>query len=197
MSSRDKLIEAAITLFSERGYEGTSVTDLVEQSQVNVSLISYHFGGKRGLLEAVLNTVAHDKLVQANRFLCKSDTITEFKVRIENFLEELCLFFTEQAPLIKLFLSELEQGSEDAEKGFNVAYSDLITSFEKFLKDAQGMGFVRKTPNARILLVQVIGPLSALATSRNATTKYLDVSLDNSTFRKSLIESLITGILDE
>lgn len=74
MSSRDKLIEAAITLFSERGYEGTSITDLVEETGANASLVSYHFGGKRGLLEAALHKLAHDKLVHAKSLLGKCET---------------------------------------------------------------------------------------------------------------------------
>jgi len=71
MKPKDKLIEAATTLFSELGYDGTSVNDIAKRAGMNVSLISYHFGGKQGLLEAVMGKLAHEKLQAAERLLTK------------------------------------------------------------------------------------------------------------------------------
>jgi AcrR family transcriptional regulator len=50
------LLEAALPLFSERGFDGVSTEDLARRAGVNKALISYHFGGKRGLYREVLAT---------------------------------------------------------------------------------------------------------------------------------------------
>lgn len=153
VSSKSKLIDAAITLFSERGYEGTSVKDLVEHTGVNVSLINYYFGGKRGLLAAALSSMAHEKLLHAKRMLRKAETKMEFKIRLENFLEELCLFFIQQSSLIKLFYQELEQGHEEAENEFSETYLGVLNELEKFLKGAKSKKFVEETADVHVAVL--------------------------------------------
>ncbi|WP_339228405.1 forespore capture DNA-binding protein RefZ [Oceanobacillus sp. FSL K6-2867] len=54
--TKQKVINAASSLFFQKGFHGTSVRDIAEKASVNVSLISYYFKSKQGLLEyAVTN----------------------------------------------------------------------------------------------------------------------------------------------
>lgn len=48
-STRDRLLDAAETLFSDRGFEGVGIREIAETAGVNLSGIKYHFGSKRGL----------------------------------------------------------------------------------------------------------------------------------------------------
>ena len=50
---RARLIEAALRLFAERGFDGVTVRDLATASGVSVGLINHHFGSKEGLRAAV------------------------------------------------------------------------------------------------------------------------------------------------
>jgi AcrR family transcriptional regulator len=52
--TRDRIARAGRILFAERGFDGTGIRQLAERAGVNVALIQYHFGGKRGLLNHVL-----------------------------------------------------------------------------------------------------------------------------------------------
>ncbi|QQK77327.1 forespore capture DNA-binding protein RefZ [Salicibibacter cibarius] len=54
--TKDKVAEAAIDLFMTKGYSGTSVRAIADRAGVNVALISYYFGGKKGMLENLINT---------------------------------------------------------------------------------------------------------------------------------------------
>ena len=53
-SSRYCLLQSAAKLFSKNGLEKTSTRDISQESKVNISMISYHFGGKEGLYKQVL-----------------------------------------------------------------------------------------------------------------------------------------------
>ncbi len=55
-ATRRALLEAAAVLFAEHGFEGVSVEDVADRARVNKALVSYHFGGKRGLYVAVLES---------------------------------------------------------------------------------------------------------------------------------------------
>ncbi|HVZ56540.1 MAG TPA: TetR family transcriptional regulator [Chitinophagaceae bacterium] len=48
-----QIMEAAETLFAEKGFNGTSVRDIAEKANVNLAMISYYFGSKEKLLEAL------------------------------------------------------------------------------------------------------------------------------------------------
>ncbi|MFD2705311.1 forespore capture DNA-binding protein RefZ [Salibacterium lacus] len=53
-NTRGRIIQEAAVLFTNKGFDGTSVRDIAGQTGVNLSLISYYFGGKQGLLEALV-----------------------------------------------------------------------------------------------------------------------------------------------
>ncbi|MEI3606065.1 forespore capture DNA-binding protein RefZ [Pseudogracilibacillus sp. SE30717A] len=54
--TKQKVVDAASMLFFQKGFHGTSVRDIASRASVNVSLISYYFNSKQGLLEyAVTN----------------------------------------------------------------------------------------------------------------------------------------------
>lgn len=48
-----QIIETAERLFAERGFDGTSVRDIAEVAGINVAMISYYFGSKEKLMEAL------------------------------------------------------------------------------------------------------------------------------------------------
>jgi AcrR family transcriptional regulator len=56
IKSKQKVTDAAVKLFYSKGYSGTSVRDIAASAGVNVALISYHFGGKKGLLEHLMTS---------------------------------------------------------------------------------------------------------------------------------------------
>jgi AcrR family transcriptional regulator len=47
--TRTTLIDAAIRLFGERGYDAVSTRDVADLAAANIGSIAYHFGGKPGL----------------------------------------------------------------------------------------------------------------------------------------------------
>jgi AcrR family transcriptional regulator len=50
-----QIMETAETLFAEKGFNGTSVRDIALKAKVNLAMISYYFGSKDKLLEALFN----------------------------------------------------------------------------------------------------------------------------------------------
>jgi TetR/AcrR family transcriptional regulator len=55
-ATRRALLQAGASLFSERGIDGASIEDVASRAGVNKALISYHFGGKRALYAAILES---------------------------------------------------------------------------------------------------------------------------------------------
>jgi AcrR family transcriptional regulator len=53
-ATKARLLDAAETLFAERGFEGTSMRAVTQAAGVSVSAANYHFGSKEALLRATL-----------------------------------------------------------------------------------------------------------------------------------------------
>lgn len=50
----DRLLDAAVELFAQGGFHGTSIRDIAERAGANVAAGHYHYGSKEGLYLAVL-----------------------------------------------------------------------------------------------------------------------------------------------
>jgi len=53
--TRDDILEAAVELFCEKGFRGTTIRDICGRAGANVAAVNYHFKGKSGLGEAVVD----------------------------------------------------------------------------------------------------------------------------------------------
>lgn len=54
MSRREVLLDKAEELFSECGFEGTSIRLLAKEAGMNIAMISYYFGSKEKLFESLV-----------------------------------------------------------------------------------------------------------------------------------------------
>jgi AcrR family transcriptional regulator len=54
--TRDRLLEVAARLFAEHGFNDVTVRDICQKADANVAAVNYHFGGKQGLYEEVLQS---------------------------------------------------------------------------------------------------------------------------------------------
>ena len=65
--TRNNILKAAVALFAERGYDGTSIRAIVSKARVNQAAINCHFKGKEGLYFEVLK-VAFAGYLQLDNF---------------------------------------------------------------------------------------------------------------------------------
>ena len=63
--TRQRLIDAAATLFADRGFQNVTVREICKASNANVAAVNYHFGDKAGLYRAVV-TLAIEIMLETN-----------------------------------------------------------------------------------------------------------------------------------
>lgn len=56
-NTRHRLLEAALCVFAEKGYDGAGLREVAAQAQANSALVQYHFGSKEGLYRETLRFV--------------------------------------------------------------------------------------------------------------------------------------------
>ena len=63
--SRERLLQAAVELVSERGYEATTLGDIADRAGSARGLVSYYFPGKRTLVQSAVHRLMHRTLEEA------------------------------------------------------------------------------------------------------------------------------------
>ncbi|HSU49009.1 MAG TPA: TetR family transcriptional regulator, partial [Segetibacter sp.] len=68
-----QIIATAERLFSNKGFDGTSVRDIADEAGVNIAMISYYFGSKEKLMEALFERRSEDFNIQIESLLHNDD----------------------------------------------------------------------------------------------------------------------------
>ncbi|WP_244178918.1 TetR/AcrR family transcriptional regulator [Streptomyces rubellomurinus] len=63
--SRRRIMRATVELVDQRGYAGTTLTDIAERAGLARGLLSYYFDGKRLLMQAATHRLMHQALTGA------------------------------------------------------------------------------------------------------------------------------------
>jgi len=79
---KQTILEKALDLFSVKGYEGVSVSELTEAAGITKPTLYYYFNSKEGLFDAVCN-VYYDKL---NKLVAEN---AEYKSNPKNYYEDI------------------------------------------------------------------------------------------------------------
>ncbi len=103
-ATRQALVSAGAALFAERGFDAVPIEDLAERAGVNKALISYHFGGKRGLYTAVL-AAGFQQIAQ--RLEAAEAQAKDAPSALRAVLEVFAAFREEHPELPRLFMREV------------------------------------------------------------------------------------------
>jgi AcrR family transcriptional regulator len=99
--TKDRLITHARKLFASNGFSGVGVREITRAAQANLGAVTYHFGSKQALYDAVLVSVGDDL---AGRFEAAAATTGTTAERLTTLVASLFAFFREapEAPLLIL-----------------------------------------------------------------------------------------------
>lgn len=149
----DSLLEAASTLFAKRGYEGASVRAICEAAGTNVNAVSYHFGGKKALYNAVLQRLTGEQTASAQRILGKPPKdLADFESRLLLFTEEWLSTYIKDPNLLIISFGEMQQGFRNCDGDSTMqAMQGQSRVIGEFLEAARRKRILRKGVDAAIV----------------------------------------------
>lgn len=105
-TTRQKILEAARKVFSQKGYDGARMREIATAAGVNLALMNYHFGSKEALFQEIY-IKAFAELRSTAFGLLDSDQPMEVKVRL--FLEHIMTNLKAQPELPVFVFTELHR----------------------------------------------------------------------------------------
>lgn len=68
-NSKDKILTTATKLFARKGFDGVSIREICKEADVNLCMISYYWGGKQELYNAIVEEMIERQTNYAKTFL--------------------------------------------------------------------------------------------------------------------------------
>ena len=104
-TTRDRILEEAAKLFTEKGYEATSVQDLAQALGLSKAALYHHFGSKEEILYEI-SLLALKGLVAAGE---KALEVADPKAALLRFMEAHARYFEENRPFFVAMLQGLQR----------------------------------------------------------------------------------------
>lgn len=108
--TRQRIIDTAVRLFARKGYATVGLRELAREADVNLAMINYFFGSKKGLLKEILDTMFSGYIAIARQHLVGPET-PEKKIR--RFIHHAIDYFSENRNCLIILLTELPHEDPD------------------------------------------------------------------------------------
>jgi AcrR family transcriptional regulator len=189
--SKTELLRAARKLFAEKGFDGTSVKDLADEAGVNVSLVSYFFGGKEALYVACLEEAGRKVLELAVRVLQPPKSAEEFRVRLTLFIEELIRVHIEESEITNILQRDCVMNFERIQGVFKESFLKVFQSLHDFIQQGQKNGILRKEISPLIASQVFFGAITHTARMDKLGAQFFNSSLHDEKVRQKFTSQLV------
>ena len=172
-ATADKLIDAAESLFAEKGFYGTSIREVADCLSIAKSSLLHHFPQKEKLYGAVLKKLA-DEMTQEVREI--RHQFTGEKEQIFQFVHMLCHNSEKKPNRENIILRELLDNPKRAEKAKKWFFVDYFNELTDMIKSGQNKGFF-KPVNPEIFILQLLGAHRYLIISLPTVKQFFDAKI--------------------
>ena len=162
MNRKEQILEKAELLFAEHGFEGTSIRALAKEAEVNIAMVSYYFGSKEKLFEALVE-------YRAAYLWGKLKALNEQSLnpiqRLEELIKAYVNRFLSQTRFHRILYREISLNRRQ-ELHQNIADILMrnVTEFRKILSDGIEQGYFREV-DVDLTIVTFIGTITQLITT--------------------------------
>lgn len=159
-------MESAEKLFAEKGFAGTSVRDIADEAGVNLAMISYYFGSKEKLLEAIFRYRGeYIKLQLENMIQNKTmSSLEKMILLMDNYINRIM----QQQCFHKIMAREqmMDVGGTTTKliRQLKKTNQDLVS---QIITEGQKKGEFKKNIDIPLMMATLIGTTSHLVTTQH------------------------------
>jgi AcrR family transcriptional regulator len=191
---RERLLDAALTLFSEHGIAGTALSLVARKARVTPALMHYYFGNKDRLVDAVIDERL-EPLVQA--FGAKVGALTNDPRRaIETFVAEVIATLSAHAWLPGLWLREVViEGGQLRARMLERLAPQVAHVVADGARRAQAAGRLNPDLEPRLLMVSLVGLAVFPVAAQSIWRKVFDATdITADTLTRHVLALLMRGL---
>lgn len=160
------IMEAAERLFADKGFDGSSVRDIAEAAGVNLAMISYYFGSKEKLMEAMFQYRGQYLQIKLQNILYNKDMEPMQKVEklIDEYIERI---FQKQCFHKVMIREQMENNAGPISEQIAQLKKTNQNLFRQLIQDGQKKGVFKKGVDIPFLMMTLVGTASQLITTQH------------------------------
>ena len=197
--TRERLVEAARSVFAKHGLAGASVGDIAQKAHVSAAMINHHFGGKLELYRFCLQGFGELRLQAIDKHLVVPQSQEEFRIRLEMLVNELFDLHVEHREVVNILLRDLDVADQWG-KGIEKLLYEFTPRFSKFFELAQQQRFIRADiapiAAASMIYLTLAGLLQADAHRTRVTGLGLTDPSHRALVVKMVIDVVLNGVVE-
>jgi AcrR family transcriptional regulator len=150
-----KILEVAEKLFSDKGFEGTSIRDISKEAKINIAMVSYYFGSKEKLLESLIIYKTADLKFQIESLQHENlDPLDKVNKLVEIYINRINC----NRGIFRVLHFELSSKKrEDSQAVFTELKKGNLKSLETIIRDGQSKGIFRKDVIIPLITPTIMG----------------------------------------
>ncbi|MCW3115162.1 MAG: hypothetical protein JWR18_3558 [Segetibacter sp.] len=166
-----QIIGTAERLFANKGFDGTSVRDIADEAGVNIAMISYYFGSKEKLMEALFSKRSSDINLQVETLLHNEEIapLQKMESLVDSYIDKvmqkqqffkimICEQVINKNPVIISLIHDLKKKNTEA--------------INKLIKDGQQKGAFKKNIDVLLLINTLIGSITQMMLTSDYYKEY-------------------------
>lgn len=201
--SKKCILSAAAALFAKLGLDKCSTREIAKQSDSNISLISYYFGGKEGLYKEVMREYALRTKSDVQGIVDSYENVNLtreiFREEMTKTVEQLIRSRLDNPDIAKILAREKLTGFPHSKEIHAEIFYPLIQKFYKLFETGQQRGFVKAEINPAvffILISEAIWGFYVISECDIQITQDCKIEAVNpQIFRDQVINIFLTGVL--
>jgi len=142
VESRERILEAALRVFAEYGYDGTTIRMICESAGMSVGVINYHWGGKEGLWQSVCELCTQRIL---DILMESADYTLPPHEAIRSLFESLFDALLAHRELLRIFMWAILEAETIDYHSTRRQFRPLVDFGAAYLKEKQGQGRIPET----------------------------------------------------
>ena len=171
-----QILNVAEELIAKKGFDGTSVRDISTAAKVNVAMISYYFGSKEKLLDAVIiNRISGFRMILENLQL---ETISPIE-KIKKFVSLYINRFYMNKDIYQIIQFEIINQKRTSDfPSFNEIKQKNLELLEKIISEGQNSGVFKSNCNTYLIPAIVVGTFSQIYNNKKFYFEMMNLNND-------------------
>ena len=180
MTTKEKILDAALTLFAENGYDGTSVEQIANKVGIKAPSLYKHYKGKEDILNALIDSAE----MRYEEMFGSETNIGKVPQSREEFIQVTMgrIAFTIQDPVIRktrmLLVQEQFRDERISEVTSRHQLDGIQRMFAKIIEGMMDKGMVKKD-DPSLLAIELTAPAVLWIAQADRQPQYEDEVMEN------------------
>ena len=160
-----QILQVAEELFSDKGFDGTSIREIAKKANINIAMVSYYFGSKEKLLESLIIFRTSDLRLQLENLFSEDLSPME---KVEKLIDLYIKRIYQNRCMYQILHFEFSSNKRLMDfKVFTDMKKQNLLSLKKIINEGQDKGVFSKDVNIALLPPTIMGPFFHFQMNRN------------------------------